>query len=470
MSMKKFSGFQHFSRALFTPIAVLPLAGLLLRFGQPDLLGWPMVAQAGAAIFSHLALIFAIGVAVGLAKDHHGVAGLAGAVGFLILNAVLTAHNGKLNMGVLSGMISGVVAGALYNRFKDIELPPCLAFFSGKRFVPIITGVCCLLLGVLFGSIWPPIQGAIDAAGHWISGAGSLGLFMFGFLARLLIVTGLHHILDTMAWFVIGSFTDASGKVFTGDLNRFFAGDPSAGGFMTGLFPVMMFGLPAACLAMYRCARSENRSAVGGVLLSMALTPLLTGISEPVEFSFMFLAPLLYLVHAILTGLAMVLTDLLHIRLGMYGGLVDFLLSSRLGENPLLLLPVGLGYFALYYFIFSFAIRKFDLKTLGREEAEVRPQAVTSGSARARDYITALGGAGNLQSVYACATRLRLRLGDSSVLDEAGLKRLGAHGIIRLSADNVQVVVGGHAEMLADEILQVLARAGAEVRPANAGT
>ncbi|TDR80550.1 N-acetylglucosamine-specific PTS transporter subunit IIBC [Paludibacterium purpuratum] len=471
MSMNKFAGIQQLGRALMLPIAVLPVAGLLLRLGQPDLLNIAWLAQAGGAIFDNLALIFAIGVAVGFAKENNGTAGLAGVVGYLILTSVLKALDDKINMGVLSGIIMGLVAGGLYNRYKDIKLPPYLAFFGGKRFVPIATGLSSVVLGLVFSVVWPPIQNGIDAIGHWLINAGSIGLFVYGVLNRLLIVTGLHHILNSLVWFVFGSFPGAAGKIATGDLNRFFAGDPTAGAFMAGFFPIMMFGLPAACLAMYRCAKTENKKAVAGLLLSMALTAFLTGVTEPVEFGFMFLAPVLYAIHAVLTGLSMVIAHLLHIRLGFTfsAGLFDYLLSSGKGENPLLMLPVGLVYFVVYYVVFSFAIRKFNLMTPGREDNApvVVDQSITA-SDRARGFITALGGAANLKSVDACTTRLRLEVVDGQALDEAALKALGSRGMIRPAAGSVQVVIGPEADLVADEIRQALHQMqGAQAAPSS---
>ena len=350
------------------PIAVLPVAGLLLRLGQPDLLNIKWIADAGGAVFTNLPLIFSIGVAVGFAKENHGAAALAGGIGYLILTAVLKSINDKLDMGVLAGILCGIVAGNLYNRFKDIKMPEYLAFFGGKRFVPIITGLVCVVLGLLCGYIWPVVQTGIDWLGHALIGAGGLGLFIYGLLNRLLLVTGLHHILNSLVWFVFGSYTGADGKVVTGDLHRFFAGDPTAGSFMTGFFPIMMFGLPAACLAMYHAARPENRKLVGGMLLSMGLTAFLTGVTEPVEFTFMFLAPILYVIHAILTGISMALMNFLGVRLGFTfsAGAFDYIISYRLGTNGWMLIPVGFVYFLIYYFLFTFAIRKFNLATPGR--------------------------------------------------------------------------------------------------------
>jgi PTS system N-acetylglucosamine-specific IIC component len=465
MSQSKFAGVQQLGRALMLPIAVLPVAGLLLRLGQGDLLGIPVMAQAGDAIFGNLPLIFAIGVAVGFAKENNGTAGLAGAIGHLVLVAVLKAVDAKINMGVLAGILSGLSAGLLYNRYKDIALPSYLAFFGGKRFVPIVTGFAMLLAGVVLANVWPPVQGAIDTVGHWLIGAGEVGLFIYGALNRLLIVTGLHHILNSLVWFVFGSFPDpqVAGKVATGDLNRFFAGDPNAGMFMTGFFPVMMFGLPAACLAMYRAARPQNRAAVGGVLLSMALTAMLTGVTEPVEFSFMFLAPMLYGIHAVLTGVSMALMHALDVRLGFTfsAGLFDFLLSAGKGHNALLVLPVGLAYFAVYYGMFTFFIRKYDLMTLGREETPIAAESASSsgaGSERARAFVSALGGAGNLISIDACTTRLRLQVADNGRVDEAALRALGARGLIKPAAGSVQVVLGPQADMVAEEMRTAVRR------------
>src|SRR5215469_8756921 len=413
MSAASFAKFQQLGRALMLPIAVLPVAGLLMRLGQPDLLNIKWIADAGGAIFTNLPLIFAIGVAVGFAKENHGAAALAGGIGYLILTAVLKSINDKLDMGVLAGILCGIVAGNLYNRFKDIKLPEYLAFFGGKRFVPIITGLVCVFLGLLCGYIWPAVQIGIDWVGHFLIGAGGLGLFIYGVLNRLLLVTGLHHILNSLVWFVFGSYTGADGKVVTGDLHRFFAGDPTAGSFMAGFFPIMMFGLPAACLAMYHAARPENRKLVGGMLLSMALM------------------------------------DLLHVKLGFTfsAGAFDYFISYKLATNGWLLIPVGLVYFLIYYFLFSFAIRKFNLATPGRVEAaeggEEMPEAAPVAGAPvagapagaalvgAVGYIRALGGTRNIKLVDACTTRLRLELVDDTKVGEQALRTLGVKGVVR---------------------------------------
>lgn len=463
-TLNKFAGIQQLGRALMLPIAVLPVAGLLLRLGQPDLLDIKFMAQAGDAIFGNLALIFAIGVAVGFAKDGNGTSGLAGAIGYLVLTAVLKVIDDKINMGVLSGILSGLIAGYLYNRYKDIKLPSYLAFFGGKRFVPIVTGFGMLVLGAVLGYVWPPVQHGIDAVGKWLIGTGEVGVFFYGVLNRILIVTGLHHILNNIVWFQVGDFTTAAGKVVHGDLTRFFAGDKTAGMFMAGMFPVMMFGLPAACLAMYRTAKPENRAAVGGLLFSMALTAMLTGVTEPVEFAFMFLAPVLYGIHAVLTGVSMAVMQVLGVKLGFgfSAGLFDYVINYGIATKPLLLLPVGMVYFAVYYALFVFFINKFDLKTPGREDAAVAMAEVEAGTGRARAFIDALGGVANLKSVDACTTRLRLQVASNDKVNEAALKALGSRGLIKPAAGSVQVVLGPEADLIADEIRGALGSAAAE--------
>ncbi|MBI6599040.1 MULTISPECIES: N-acetylglucosamine-specific PTS transporter subunit IIBC [Pseudomonas] len=449
-------GLQRLGRALMLPIAILPIAGLLLRLGDTDLLNIAVMHDAGQAIFANLALIFAIGIAVGFARDNNGTAGLAGAIGYLVMISTLKVMDTTINMGMLAGIASGLMAGALYNRFKDIKLPEYLAFFGGRRFVPIVTGFSAVGLGVVFGLIWPPIQHGINSFGVLLMESGSLGAFVFGVFNRLLIVTGLHHILNNMAWFVFGSFTDpATGAVVTGDLTRYFAGDPKGGQFMTGMFPVMLFGLPAACLAMYRNALPERRKVMGGIFLSMALTSFLTGVTEPIEFAFMFLAPFLYLIHAVLTGLSMAVTNMLNIHLGFTfsGGFIDMVLGWGKSTNGWLVVPVGLAYALIYYSVFSYCIRRFNLKTPGREDIQAAPTQTLTDNQRASAYIRALGGADNLLSVGACTTRLRLDMVDRNKALDADLKALGAMAVVRPgNGGSLQVVVGPMADSIADEI------------------
>jgi PTS system N-acetylglucosamine-specific IIC component len=468
----RFAGIQQLGRALMLPIAVLPIAGLLLRLGQDDVLGVPFIVAAGDAIFSNLGLLFAIGVAVGFAKENHGAAGLAGAVGFFITvtgaqallslpadvvgDAVkIAAFKAKMasKIGIPVGILSGLIAGALYNRFKDIKLPDYLAFFGGRRFVPIVTGFACLFLAAVFGKGFPIIEQGLDGLARSVFSLGEAGLFVYGVLNRLLIVTGLHHIINSIAWFILGDFNGV-----TGDLKRFFAGDPTAGAFMAGFFPIMMFGLPGACLAMYHAAPRARRKAIGGILLSMALTAFLTGVTEPVEFAFMFLAPFLYALHAIMTGLSLVIMDMLNVKLGFgfSAGLLDYVINFNKATNPLLMLPVGVAYFALYYGGFRFFIARFDLKTIGREEEPVAARPSSGETVRGMAYLSAIGGAANVDEVDACATRLRLRVKNNALIDRSALKTLGAHGVVELSAGIVQVVIGPIADQVAGEIHEAM--------------
>jgi PTS system N-acetylglucosamine-specific IIC component len=473
------SGLQQVGRALMLPIAVLPVAALLLRLGQPDLFNVAAVAASGQAIFSNLGILFAIGVAVGFARENHGAAGLASVVAYLVAtkgaevlivvppdvtasfsgvaadlaaNAFRAKEIAKLSVPV--GILSGLIAGWLYNRYSEIRLPDYLAFFGGRRFVPIAAGFAGLVLALCFGLGFPALESAMDSFSRAVLGSGSIGLFAYGVLNRALLVTGLHHIANNLAWFLIGDYHGV-----TGDLNRFFAGDPSAGKFMSGFFPVMMFGLPAACLAMYRSARPERRKAVGGMLMSMAATSFLTGVTEPIEFAFMFLAPLLYVLHALMTGFAMVLMDFLNVRLGFgfSAGLFDYVLNFSRSTRPWLLLPIGAGYFALYYFVFRFVIVRFDLKTLGREaEESADTEAIADGTPVAARWVRALGGAGNLRSIDACTTRLRLGVIDSQAIHEGELTKLGARGFVRPGSGSLQVVVGPIADQLAGQMRDAL--------------
>lgn len=469
---------QPLGRALMLPIAVLPIAGLLLRIGQPDLLDIAFVSAAGTAIFGNLGILFAIGVAVGFARDGNGAAALAGVTCYLVATtgaqtfliappevvaglpdaaakvaaqAWATGQVDRLEVPI--GIISGLIGGKFYNRFATIALPEYLAFFGGRRFVPIAAGIAGLLFAGVIGYGYAHISSALDAASHAVVESGGAGMFVYGVLNRLLLVTGLHHLLNNVAWFLVGDFNGA-----TGDLGRFFAGDPDAGAFMSGFFPVMMFGLPAACLAMYHEARPERRRAVGGMFFSLAFTSFLTGVTEPIEFTFMFLAPFLYAIHAVLTGLSMALMDILGIKLGFgfSAGLFDYVLNFKLSSRPWMLLPVGAGYALIYYGLFRFFIRKLDLATPGREKGEAAATApageVAAGNARGEAFVQALGGAANLTSVDACTTRLRLIVADQGAVDDAALTALGARGIIRPSANATQVVLGPIADLVAEEI------------------
>jgi PTS system N-acetylglucosamine-specific IIC component len=492
---------QSIGRSLMLPIAVLPAAALILRLGQPDLLDIGWMAAAGQAIFTNLPVIFAIGIAIGLTGGE-GAAGLAALVGYFVFAGVFNSLAPQLaetrpgtdpieSMGVFSGILVGLVAAGLYRRFHDIRLPDYLGFFGGKRFVPIVTALAALVLGALFGLVWPSVQAGVDAVGTAIVSLGALGTGLYGFLNRLLIPVGLHHVLNAYVWFQLGSFEGPDGVV-NGDLTRYFAGDPTAGGFMAGYFPIMMFGLPAACLAMIRHARFPK--VASGILLSAAFASFLTGITEPIEFAFLFVAPLLFLVHAVLTGTAMAVATLLDIKIGFgfSAGLIDYVLnfSKENTTNPLLVLALGAIYAVVYYFLFSFFIKRFDLATPGRggegagpdtdwilpesqrgprerngdrdaedgDRADGRPEAGEghdSDDVLAGNILQALGGRENVTSVEGCITRLRLFVEDSERIDEGRLKELGASGVVK-RGKIVQVVMGTQSDRIAGRIKKEL--------------
>ncbi|MGY5128799.1 PTS transporter subunit EIIC [Streptomyces nigrescens] len=390
-----FQGLQKIGRSLQLPIAVLPAAGILNRLGQPDVfgekgLGWidvsKVFAAAGGAVFDNLPLLFCIGVAIGFAKKSDGSTALAALVGFLVYSNVLKAFpvtEGHIekgewvepvlnNPGVLGGIIMGLLSAVLWQRYHRKKLVDWLGFFNGRRLVPIIMAFVGTAVGVLFLLIWEPIGDGISAFGEWMTGLGAGGAGLFGLINRALLPIGMHQFVNTVSWFQLGDFTDAAGKVAHGDIGRFFAGDPTAGQFMSGFFPIMMFGLPAAALAIAHAARPERRKAVLGMMISLALTSFVCGITEPIEFSFMFIAPVLYAIHAVLTALSMAVTWALGVHDGFTfsAGFIDYALNWNLATKPWMIIPIGLVFAVVYYALFRFAITKFNLTTPGREPEE----------------------------------------------------------------------------------------------------
>lgn len=398
---------QRIGRSLMLPIAVLPAAALLLRFGSNDMLGgapgtvgegmpaglaqysaleWlqpvaEILAAAGGALFAHLPILFAIGVAIGFARKSDGSTALAGLVGYLVFEAVteamsphLQAEGETVNFGVLGGIIIGLTAAVLWQRYYRIKLPPYLAFFGGRRFVPIITAFAAVIIGVVMSFLYRPFDAGLSAFGRWAGENEVVGGGLYGFVNRLLIPLGLHHIPNNFLWFQLGEYENPqTGAVVAGDLTRFFAGDPTAGGFMTGFFPIMMFALPAAALAIWQTARPAQKKIVGGIMLTAGLTAFLTGVTEPLEFSFLFVAFPLYFIHAVLAGTSLALVNALGLRdgFGFSAGAIDYLINFRIAEGPLWLIPIGLGYALIYYFLFRWVIIKWNLLTPGREvEAE----------------------------------------------------------------------------------------------------
>lgn len=506
MFKQLFGQLQRIGKALMLPVAILPAAGLLLGIGAAlqteslvdffPFLGNDIIVKvasmlqaAGGIIFDNLPLLFALGVAVGLAGGD-GVAAIAAFVGYLVLNVTMgqiggiTADNvgsnpgyatvlgiPTLQTGVFGGIIIGILAAWAYNKFYNIQLPPFLGFFAGKRFVPIVTAFSAFVLGILMFFIWPAIQSGMNGLSLYLMEENkALAVFFFGMIKRLLIPFGLHHIFHAPFWFEFGTYTNAAGKVVHGDLNIFMAQIQdkvplTAGAFMQGEFPVMMFGLPAAALAIYHTAKPEKKKFVGGLMASAALTSFLTGITEPLEFSFLFVAPILFFVHAVLDGLSFLILYLMDLHLGytFSGGFIDFFTFGMLqGRTPWwLVIPVGLVYAVIYYVLFRFFIVKLNLKTPGREEEEVTSK-VTSNDELPFSVLDAMGGKENIKHLDACITRLRVEVKDKSKVDVAELKALGAAGVLEVG-NNMQAIFGPKSDQIKHEIARIMS--GEVTRP-----
>jgi PTS system glucose-specific IIC component len=479
MLKNAFITLQKIGKALMLPVAVLPVAGLLLGIGAAKF-GWIpadvslIMKMSGDVIFGNLPLIFAIGVALGF-TDNDGVAAIAATVGYLVLTATLGVMAQiigvtpdtimgipSMQTGVFGGILAGGLAAWLFNRYYRIALPDYLGFFAGKRFVPIVTALAAILLGVVLAFVWPPIGAGIKTFSHWAAVSDPrTAATVYGFVERLLIPFGLHHIWNVPFFFEMGAYTDASGKVISGDINRFFAGDPTAG-VLAGAFLFKMFGLPAAAIAIWHSARPERRVAVGGIMLSAALTSFLTGITEPIEFAFLFVAPILYLIHALLAASAQFVASSFDMHMGFtfsQGG-IDFVMFNLIGpnaKNAWYVFVLGPIYALIYYTVFRVCIRVFDLKTPGREDEAVAdaPQRDSDSGSVGADLVAAFGGRDNIRSLDACITRLRVTVQRPADVDRARLKALGAAGVVSVG-DAVQAIFGTLSENLKTDMEQHL--------------
>ena len=492
-----FKQLQKIGKAFMLPIAILPAAGLLLGIGgalsnpntvqaYPFLnISWlqgifSIMSSAGDVVFSNLALIMCIGLSVGLAKKDKGTAGLAGAVSFLVMNAsikgMITAFNPaveSIDTGVVGAIVIGLTVSYLHNKYGNIQLPAVLGFFGGSRFVPIVSSFSAIFIGAIFFLIWPTFQGWLVSAGNAIAGLGPIGTFLYGFLLRLTGAVGLHHMIYPLFWYTeLGGIATVAGQTVTGAQNIFFAqlADPNHTGlftegtrFFAGRFATMMFGLPAACLAMYHCVPKAKRKLVGGLFLGAAITSFVTGITEPIEFMFLFVAPWLYVVHAFFDGLSFFIADILNISIGntFSGGLIDFTLFGVLQGNDktnwIYVLIVGVIWFALYYFTFRFLITKFNVMTPGREADSEEVKVVTKDSMNetAAQILEALGGEENLDDVDACITRLRVAVKDVSKVDKDRIKALGATAVLEVKG-GIQAIFGAKADPLKQKINEII--------------
>lgn len=481
------------------PVATLPAAAILMGIGYwIDPVGWgsdnalaALLIKSGSAIIDNMSVLFAIGVAYGMSKDKDGAAALTGFVGFLVVTTLCSPAAVSMIKGIpleevpaafgkienqFVGILVGVLSAELYNRFSQVELPLALSFFSGRRLVPILASFLMIIVAFILMYIWPVIYGGLVSFGESIKDMGALGAGIYAFFNRLLIPVGLHHALNSVFWFDVAGIND---------IPNFLAGQKSidsglatvgiTGRYQAGFFPVMMFGLPGAALAIYHCARKENKAKVAGIMMAGAFAAFFTGITEPLEFSFMFVAPVLYVIHAFLMAISVYIAASMEwiSGFGFSAGLVDMFLSSR---NPLavhwyMLIVQGIVFFFIYYGIFRFTITKFNLKTPGREDevsgdetADGYDEDITTAPANskegiqqeARQYIAAIGGSDNLTGIDACITRLRLNVKDATIVNDSYAKRLGASGVIRLNKQSVQVIVGTRAELVANAMRDVL--------------
>jgi PTS system N-acetylglucosamine-specific IIC component len=489
------------------PVATLPAAAILMGVGYwIDPVSWggdnalaALFIKSGSAIIDNMSVLFAIGVAYGMSKDKDGAAALTGFVGFLVLTTLCSpaavamiqkipvdqvpAAFGKISNQFV-GILVGIISAELYNRFSGVELPKALSFFSGRRLVPILTSFVMIAVAFILMYVWPVIFDGLVNFGEHIQKLGSAGAGIYAFFNRLLIPVGLHHALNSVFWFDVAGINDIPN--FLGGAQSIETGKGIVGitgRYQAGFFPIMMFGLPGAALAIYHCARPENKAKVLGIMMAGAFAAFFTGITEPLEFSFMFVAPVLYVIHAVLTGISVFIAASMHwiAGFGFSAGLVDMVLSSR---NPLathwwMLIPQGLVFFVIYYVVFRFTITKFNLMTPGRElavagsEADGQDVNVSGDKEQdvaglARQYIAAVGGSDNLTGIDACITRLRLSVKDSSLVNEALAKRLGASGVIRLNKTSVQIIVGFVAEKIANAMKTTGPVAASEAAPVAA--
>jgi N-acetylglucosamine PTS system EIICBA or EIICB component len=478
--------FQKVGKALMVPVATLPAAAILMGIGYwIDPNGWgansalaAFLIKSGAAIIDNMSVLFAVGVAYGMSKDKDGAAALSGFVGYLVVTTLLApgavaqiqgidpsavpAAFGKIENQFV-GILVGIISAEIYNRYHTVELHKALAFFSGKRLVPILTSVAGIFIAFVLMYVWPSVYGGLVHFGEGIQGMGEVGAGIYAFFNRLLIPVGLHHALNSVFWFDVAGIND---------LPNFLGGQASidsgvaipgvTGMYMGGFFPIMMFGLPGAALAMYHTSKAKNKEKVASIMIAAGFASFFTGVTEPLEFAFMFLAPGLYVVHAALTGLSVYIAASMHwvSGFGFSAGLVDMVLQSRnpLATNWYMLILQGFVFFGLYYAIFRTVIVKFNLKTPGREDDDVEESGVTGSKETgelAKQYLKALGGHGNLENIDACITRLRLTLKDSSLANEKTLKALGAMGVVKLGSNNLQVILGPLAEIVAGEMKRI---------------
>lgn len=457
---------QQLGRSLMLPTMALPVAAILLWLG---VMPWQtlhleqvgdLLQYSGKLIILYLPYLFAVGAAMGL-TDNGGTAGMSALLSYFLFTQISERFAGQeMQFGVFGGVIIGILAAFSYRRFRFIQLPEYIQFFGGPRFVPLFMSFVTIILSGLMVVVGPFLQRVCGLAAELLLSMGGFGAFVYGVAYRLLVPSGLHHILNNVYWFQLGAYPLPDGTVVYGDIPRFFSGDPTAGSFMAGLYPIMMFALPAVAFAIIQEAREDLKPKIRATFLTAALASFLTGVTEPIEFAFLFVAPWLFFIHAILSGASMWIAYELDIHHGFSysAGAIDFVINTHLARNEWLILPIGILYALLYYFLFRYAIVKFQLPTPGREEGSSIDEHAGDIPYRSPLILQALGGKNNIKTIEACITRLRLTLANDKLMDINALKHLGAAGVIRLGAGNVQVVFGTFSELIREEIVRITKR------------
>ncbi len=457
-------------RAMLIPIVAMPAVGILGRLGAADMLNIPLMETASSAITANLDMLFAFGACLAFADSKDKTYSLIGAAaGLFSFKACLTALNPDIGMGVFAGIVVGILSAVLYNHSRKWNTPEMFSFFTGDKFIIVLAPICAIPLALLFNLVWPPIQNGLDAMAVWMSASGALGIFIFGFLNRALIPVGLHHVINSYLWFQMGSFTTAAGQVVTGDIPRFLAGDPTAGIFMTGLYPVFLFGLPGACYAMYKCAKEKNKAQVKSLMISDAATDIVAGITEPTEFIFEFVSPKLYLLHCLYSGLGGVIFYYMGVRLGISYNvdIIDYILNFNLGSKAIWILPVGVAYFFLYYLSFKHVIIHDNVMTPGRSDEDTTTAEIKADEAEfklttdnipylAKKLIQNLGGKENIESVDSCITRLRVEVKDGTKINENKIRQTGVKGLVKLTDTSIQIVIGADVQKVKDAMNEQL--------------
>lgn len=438
-------------KAMLIPVVAMPVAGLLARFGQPDLLNLDILKIASDVIFGNLDMLFAVGCILAYTKGKDkSSAVLAGVLSVMVFRQAITYLDENMSMGVFGGIVSGISTAVIYNHSKNWKVPSMFDFFAGEKLALTLGPIFSIILAGIFSIIWPPIEAGLNVFATGLGSMGIFGVFLFGFLNRILIPTGLHHVFNAYIFYELGSYTTETGTVVTGEMTRFLAGDPSAGAFLVMFYVIMVFGVPGIAAALYKTARPENKTDVKGLASSGALTSIFAGVTEPIEFSFMFISPLLYFIHSVFTGLAGAILYLFDSRLGFNFGfnIIDLGLNWKMGNNVIFVIPVGIAFFFLYYFTFKTIIIKQDLKTPGRSEAlevvdETSIKLSHSNYAyMAKKLLQNLGGAENIVNAENCVTRMRLEIKNIDLINEDNIKKTGARGIVKINQNNIQIIIG----------------------------